>query len=96
MERGETYIPLDRRWALAKGQELSDRATGAVLFADISGFTPLTAALLKELGLKRGPEELTRQLNLVYDVLITQVHHYGGSVISFSGDAITRWPDGPN
>jgi len=89
-----SYIPMDRRRAIAQNRELPDRANGAVLFADISGFTPLTATLLKELGLKRGPEELTRQLNLVYDALITEVHRYGGSVISFSGDAITCWLDG--
>jgi predicted ATPase/class 3 adenylate cyclase len=90
----DTYIPMDRRRAIAQNRELPDRANGAVLFADISGFTPLTGALLKALGLKRGPEELTRQLNLVYDALITEVHRYGGSVIGFSGDAITCWFDG--
>jgi class 3 adenylate cyclase len=88
------YIPVDRRRAIAAAQRLPDRATGAVLFADISGFTPLTAALLEELGLKRGPEELTRQLNLVYDALINQVHGYGGSVLGFAGDAITCWFEG--
>ncbi len=30
-------------------------------------------------------------MNLVYDTLITQVGHYGGSVIGFAGDAITCW-----
>lgn len=85
------YIPIDRRLALARGEALPYHSEGAVLFADISGFTPLTAALLKELGLKRGPEELTRQLNLVYDALITEVDRFGGSVIGFAGDAITCW-----
>jgi class 3 adenylate cyclase/tetratricopeptide (TPR) repeat protein len=85
------YIAIDRRLALARGEDLPYHNQGAVLFADISGFTPLTAALLKELGLKRGPEELTRQLNLVYDALITEVDRFGGSVIGFAGDAITCW-----
>ena len=88
------YIPMDRRQAMAHGEDLPHRADGSVVFADISGFTPLTAALLKELGLRRGPEELTRQLNLVYDALITEVHNFSGSVIGFSGDAITCWLDG--
>jgi class 3 adenylate cyclase len=35
------YLPEDRRYALAQGHELADRSQGAVLFADISGFTPL-------------------------------------------------------
>ena len=46
-----SYIPMDRRRAIAQNRELPDRANGAVLFADISAFTPLTATLLKELGL---------------------------------------------
>jgi class 3 adenylate cyclase len=52
------------------------------LFADISGFTSLTEALVKELGPKRAAEVLTRQLNRVCDALI-RVHRYSGSVIGF-------------
>jgi adenylate cyclase len=73
---------------------LPERAQGAALFADISGFTPLTEALAAELGPKRGAEELTRHLNQVYDALVAELHRYGGSVISFAGDAITCWLDG--
>lgn len=36
------YIPQDRLRALAAGESLPDRTTGSALFADISGFTPLT------------------------------------------------------
>ncbi len=93
VETPSAYIPIDRRRAMAQGVELPDRASGAALFADISGFTPLTEALLKEYGPKRGAEELTGQLNLIYDALVTEVHRYGGSVIAFSGDAITCWFD---
>jgi class 3 adenylate cyclase/CheY-like chemotaxis protein len=85
------YLPMDRRQALVKGYTLPERAYGAALFADISGFTPLTEALAQELGLQRGAEEITRQLNRVYGALIDAVHRYGGSVINFSGDAITCW-----
>jgi adenylate cyclase len=88
------YIPVDRRQALVRGVELPDRTEGAALFADISGFTPLTEALVRELGPARGAEELTKHLNRVYDSLINQLHCYGGSVIGFSGDAITCWLDG--
>lgn len=70
---------------------MPDRDVGVVMFADISGFTPLAAALVQELGPLRGAEELTRQLNLVYSSLIGQVHAYRGSVVGFSGDAITCW-----
>jgi class 3 adenylate cyclase/tetratricopeptide (TPR) repeat protein len=85
------YIPMDRRHALAQRIPLRDRTTGAALFADISGFTPLTEALVRELGRQRGAEELTRYLNLVYDALIDELHRFGGSAIAFAGDAITCW-----
>jgi adenylate cyclase len=87
------YIPMDRRVALAQGRGLPDRVDGAALFADISGFTPLTEALVRAFGPQRGAEELTRQLNQVYDALVNELHRYQGSVISFSGDAITCWFD---
>jgi predicted ATPase/class 3 adenylate cyclase len=87
------YIPTDRRHAMANGSDLPDQAHGAALFADISGFTPLTEALAEELGPKRGAEEITKQLNVIYAGLIAQVDRYGGSVIGFSGDAITCWFD---
>ncbi len=91
-----TYIPMDRRHALAQRVDLPDRTSGAALFADISGFTALTEALVIELGAQRGAEELTRYLNLVYDAIINEVHRYHGSVIAFAGDAITCWFDGDN
>jgi len=94
METPSVYIPMDRRLALARGAPLPDRTHGAALFADISGFTPLTEALVRELGPQRGAEELTRHLNIVYDALISELHSYGGCVIGFSGDAITCWLDG--
>jgi adenylate cyclase len=96
METKIAYIPMDRCQALAQGIDLPHRTFGAALFADISGFTPLTEALLKAYGPRRGPEELTRQLNLIYDALVSEVHRYGGSVIALSGDAITCWLDGDN
>ena len=74
------YLPADRLHALAGGATLPSRARGTVLFADISGFTPLTEALVRTLGPRRGAEELARQLNEVYDALIAQVDRYGGSV----------------
>ncbi|MEJ2210699.1 MAG: adenylate/guanylate cyclase domain-containing protein, partial [Anaerolineae bacterium] len=85
------YVPVDWRMALASGTSLPEYTEGAALFADISGFTPLTEALARALGLRRGAEELPRHLNRVYDALIAEVHGYGGSVVGFSGDAITCW-----
>lgn len=93
MQALQLFIPFDRRQALIEGQALPERCQGAVLFADISGFTPLTDALVKMLGHIRGAEELTEQLNRVYSRLVADVHHYRGSVVGFSGDAITCWFD---
>ncbi|HEX6383695.1 MAG TPA: tetratricopeptide repeat protein [Anaerolineae bacterium] len=93
METPAAYIPMDRRQAIAQGRDLRERTRGAALFADISGFTPLTEMLARELGPRRGAEELTVYLNQVYDALITELHRFSGSVISFSGDAITCWFD---
>lgn len=87
------FIPIDRQIELARSTPLPNQTHGAALFADLSGFTPLTAALVQALGPQRGAEELTRQLNLVYDALIGQVETYRGTVIGFSGDAITCWFD---
>ena len=80
-----TYLPQDRLRALARGESLPDRTNGSALFADISGFTPLTETLRELLGPRRGAEELTKHLDAVYTALITEVERYGGSVIGFAG-----------
>ncbi len=87
------YIPIDRQIALVEFAPLRTQTQGAALFADLSGFTPLTEALVRALGPQRGAEELTQQLNRVYDALILQVENFRGTVIGFSGDAITCWFD---
>jgi adenylate cyclase len=87
------YLPQDRRQALARGEDLPKRTAGAALFADISGFTPLTEALASQLGPRRGAEALTLHLDRVYNALIAEVERCGGSVIGFAGDSITCWFD---
>jgi predicted ATPase/class 3 adenylate cyclase len=89
----DAYLARDRRRALAEGRELPDRVRGAALFADISGFTPLTEALAGELGPQRGAEELTVTLNRVFHDVIAELDRFGGDVIYFSGDAVTCWLD---
>ena len=93
MDKYSVYIPSDRLQEMAGQLALPDRCQGTALFADISGFTPLTEALVRKFGPQRGAEELTRYLNQVYDSLITCLDHFGGTVISFAGDAITCWFD---
>ena len=87
------YIPSDRRTALAAGRELPHQTSGAALCADLSGFTPLTEAMSCRFGPRRGAEELALYLNRFYDALIAPVGAYRGSVVAFSGDAITCWFD---
>jgi class 3 adenylate cyclase/tetratricopeptide (TPR) repeat protein len=76
--------------------ELPQRVTGAVLYADISGFSPLTRVLAEALGAQRGAEELTSYLNTIYGALIAEINRHNGSVVSFSGDALLCWFDGDN
>ncbi|MEQ9005248.1 MAG: tetratricopeptide repeat protein [Pseudomonadales bacterium] len=90
----EAYIARDRRRAIATGQPLPDRVWGSAVFADISGFTALTEALVAELGPQRGPEALTEHLDRVFHAIIDSLDRFGGNVIYFSGDAITAWIDG--
>jgi len=86
--RLSTYLAMDRRHSLATGLAIPDRGAGALLLADISGFTPLTEALASTLGPHQGAEELTRLLNHVYSALVSRVHHFGGSIVCFIGDAL--------
>ena len=53
-----SYLPVDRCHALAAGQGMPDRVSGTALFADISGFVPLTGALAAELKGKRAARDL--------------------------------------
>ena len=85
------YLPMDRRQALARGEALPAVSSGSVLLADVSGFTALTGTLARELGWQRGAEEIVAQLNLVFGALIDELHRFGGSAVSFAGDAVTCW-----
>lgn len=93
-QTASSYIPMDRRQAIVRGETLSEQTEGTALFADISGFTPLTDTLARIFGPRRGAEMLSQHLNRIYDGLITAVNRFGGSVIGFSGDAITCWFEG--
>lgn len=93
MKTLSAFLPIDRRIALSAGAGLPDRVQGAVLFVDISGFTPLTATLRHELGARRGAEEVIRHVDAVFAALIDKIERYHGNVIGFSGDAITCWFD---
>ena len=89
----KSFIPIDRRRAISRDEGLHDYVDGAVLFADIGGFTGIAEKLAHELGAVLGAEELTYHLNRIFSVMIMHVHACHGSVIYFNGDAITCWFD---
>jgi len=67
---------------------------GSVLFADVSGFTPMSEAL-STLGVE-GAEILTDILNRYFQEMIAIIHRYGGQVMKFGGDAILCFFPGEN
>lgn len=67
----------DQRW---------DEVPGTLVFADVSGFTPLAERLARR-G-KVGAEELTDTLNLVFTRLLEVAGRFGGDCLKFGGDAL--------
>ena len=88
-----SYIPIDRALMLTGDLTIPSRVTGTALFADISGFSSLTERLRLKYGDAEGAELLILTLNDVFTALIGALHLHSGSVIGFSGDAITCWFD---
>ncbi len=72
-------------------QYLSGNTHGRIeaytLFVDLSGFTPLTDALMRQ-G-TRGAEELSNVLNEIFEPLVRMVYAKGGFIPYFAGDAFT-------
>jgi class 3 adenylate cyclase/tetratricopeptide (TPR) repeat protein len=60
--------------------------SGALLVADIAGFTEMTEILSR--GGAEGMEELTSVLDSVFHLMTEEVFRNDGSVISFSGDSV--------
>jgi class 3 adenylate cyclase/tetratricopeptide (TPR) repeat protein len=88
------YVPLSLTRAALDGllsrpptEPHIERFSAAVLFADVSGFTPLTEALGQKGS--EGPEELTRLLNRYFSWMIAFVEAQGGEIVKFGGDALT-------
>ena len=94
-----SFLPqrLVRRLAEAPegaGRPHADRMTGALLLADISGFTAITERLAE-----RGPggaEELRGLLYGAFQPLLELIAGTGGDVLKFAGDALLAcWPAPP-
>jgi class 3 adenylate cyclase/tetratricopeptide (TPR) repeat protein len=72
----------------------SETLPAAVLFADITGFTPLAEALGQQ-G-PAGAEELARLLDACFGRLTSLVSAHGGDVLRLAGDALVAlWTPGP-
>ncbi len=96
-EHLNSYVPpAILRFAMAdctpRAMPAAESSAAAILFADISGFTPLAESLAQ-----RGPagaEALTQLLNDYLGQLVELIHSQGGEVLSFAGDALlAMWSD---
>ena len=66
---------LTSRTALA-----GERKQVTVLFADVSGFTSISAQL--------DPEEVHQLMNRAFELMLGEVHHYEGTINQFLGDGV--------
>lgn len=96
IEGAASYLParVARQFATSPSQcdvPRADRFTGAVLLADISGFTALSESLGRRGDV--GAEDLTRFLNTYFGRLIDLIVEHGGDIVKFAGDALLAvWP----
>lgn len=70
-----------------KEGQAQGRLQAYTLFVDLSGFTPLTEALMQQGS--RGAEQLTNVLNEIFEPLVHLVYSKGGFIPYFAGDAFT-------
>jgi predicted ATPase/class 3 adenylate cyclase len=74
---------------------------GAVIFADVAGFTPMAERLARVMrdqahqGEARGAEELNRIINQAFSAMMKPIQQRGGIVTHFSGDALTAYFERP-
>jgi class 3 adenylate cyclase/tetratricopeptide (TPR) repeat protein len=92
LERLAAYVPTPAALAIYRQprsltEPLARRFPAVVLFADISGFTPLSE-LLSRAG-PTGAEELTHLINQYFTRMIRIIQKHHGQVVKFSGDALT-------
>lgn len=95
MNHPSAFIPRDRLQSIFDRKQLPENAEGSVLFADMVGYTTLIQSIVENEGtVSGGVSEVERLINRVFELLIAEVHKYGGYVVAFGGDAITAWfPD---
>ena len=86
-----SYLPklvLERLAAEPIGNRgpIADQRSGAVLIADVSGFTTITEQLAARGAI--GAEQLTDLLNAYFGRVIDTIAAHGGDIVRFAGDAI--------
>lgn len=91
MRELEAFLPIDRRYALAYGEDIPGQMSGTLVFADVSGFTPLMESYVSDLGRQRGTEEFSHLLNRFFQSMTGPLDLYRGSIICFIGDAVIAW-----
>jgi adenylate cyclase len=82
-----TYLP--RRLILSRptpGSPRGELMQGTILFADVTGFTPL-AERLRALG-EEGAEQLNRMINDLFSALLDPLTRSQGELLIFAGDAL--------
>ncbi len=85
------FVPLSLMKVFDSHAEASATFEGVVLFVDMSGYTMLAEDLCSRSP--DGHEELSRLLNDAFTLLIDCIHHAGGEIASFAGDALLAfWP----
>jgi class 3 adenylate cyclase len=85
-----TYLP--RSLILSHptpGVPLGELLEGTILFADVTGFTPL-AERLREMG-EEGAEQLNRMINDLFAALLTPLTRSRGELLIFAGDAVLAY-----
>lgn len=89
------YIPHrlveKQRASPVPGRVSGDFWNGSLLFADLSGFTALSAEL-SNLG-KQGAEEVSGVVNRLFNALVAEVLDHQGALLKFGGDALTAFFD---
>ena len=90
----QAYLPGDRRRALARGEVLPRVSPGAARVRRHLRLHPAHRGARRGARRPRGAEELTATLDRVFAALLERLHVWRGSVIYFSGDAVTAWIDG--
>lgn len=71
-----------------------DARRAVVLFVDVAGFTALSERLMTRGS--AGAELLAGAMQTLFDPMVARVHHWGGFVATFAGDAFTAvlpWSD---